>query len=128
VLVGEFVHSDGLLGVFDGQADDAPVGVQVEVDVFVEFAGLDRRLVGEFNQGGVGVGKVFDAHNVLLGLVSKVSVEEGIVDGFTVCEQDDAQGAVVHFGDACPTSYPPVGLPFFAQGVLDDALGSIRPG
>jgi hypothetical protein len=122
VLIGEFVHSGGLAGVLDGQADDAPVGVQVEVDVFVEFAGLDRRPVGEFDQGGVGVGKVSDSHSLLLGLVSKVSVEEGVVDGFTVCEQDDAQDAVVHFGDARPASYPPVGLPFFAQGVLDDAL------
>jgi len=127
VLISEFVHSDGLAGVFDGQADDAPVGVQVEVDVFVELAGLDRRPVGEFDQGGVGVGKVFDSHGLLLGLLSKVSVEEGIVDGFTVCEQDDAQGAVVHFGDARPASYPPVGLPFFAQGVLDDALDPFIP-
>jgi hypothetical protein len=128
VLIGEFVHSGGLAGVLDGQADDTPVGVQVKIDVFVELAGLDRRLVGEFDQGGVGVGKVFDSHGLLLSSVSKVSVKEGVVDGFTVCEQDDAQGAVVHFGDARPASYPPVGLPFFAQGVLDDALDPFVPG
>lgn len=59
-LVGEFVYSGGLPGVLDGQADDAPIGVQVEVDVFVELAGLDRRMVGEFDQGGIRIGKVFD--------------------------------------------------------------------
>jgi hypothetical protein len=127
VLIGEFVHSDSLPGVFDGQADDAPVGVQVEVNVFVKLAGLDRRPVGEFDQGGVGISKVFDSHGLLLSLVSKVSVKEGVVDGFTVCEQDDAQGAVVHFGDARPASYPPVGLPFFTLGVLDDVLDPFVP-
>jgi hypothetical protein len=40
--------------------------VLIEVDVFVELAGLDRRLVGEFDQGGVGVGKVSDSHGLLL--------------------------------------------------------------
>jgi hypothetical protein len=108
VLIDEFVHSDGLPSMFDGQADDAPLSVQVKVDVFVELAGLDWRLVGEFDQGGISIGKVFDSHSLLLGLLSKVSVEEGIVDGFTVCKQDDAQGAVVHLGNARPASYPPV--------------------
>ena len=40
MLVGKFVYSGGLPGVLDSQADDTPVGVQVEVDVLVEFAGL----------------------------------------------------------------------------------------
>ena len=70
MLVRKFVYSGSLPGVLDSQADDTPVGVQVEVDVLVEFAGLDRRPVGQFDQGGISIGKILDARSLLLRMCS----------------------------------------------------------
>ena len=97
-LIGELVHPGGLLGVLDGQADDAPVGVQVKVDVFVEFARFDRRAGGEFDQRRIGVGKVFDAHSSLYTLLGQPSPFSQI------------RGHITYF----PMIENPKGLSFFA--------------
>ena len=39
----------------------------------------------------------------------------------TVFEQDDTQSTVLHFGNTRPAPYPPIGLTFFSQGMLDGA-------
>jgi hypothetical protein len=64
---------------------------------------------------GVGISKVFDLHVLLL----EISVKEGIVHGFSVFQQDNAQCPLIHAGNPCPLSYSTVGLPFFTQRPLD---------
>jgi hypothetical protein len=109
--------------MFNRHADHVAVLVQIQVDVFAQFARFDRRIAGKFNQRGVGIFKVFDSH----GLLHKVSVKESVVDGLAVFEQDDAQNAILHFCDPRPTANPAVGLNFLAQGVLNDALNPFIP-
>ncbi|MDO9129974.1 MAG: hypothetical protein Q7U34_08915 [Anaerolineales bacterium] len=49
------------------------------------------------------------------------------MNGLALFEQDDAQCAVLHFGDASLTSNPPVSLAFFPQRISDDALNPFIP-
>jgi hypothetical protein len=114
-LVGKLIHLGGLLGVFNGQANNAPVSVQVKVDVFVEFARFHRRTGGEFYQCRISVGKVFNMHRSLL----QITLEEGVVHSLAIFKQDDAQRAVVHFRDEHPAPYSPLGLSLFSPGLLD---------
>jgi hypothetical protein len=62
--------------MFNRNANHVAVLVQIQVNVFVEFARFDRRVAGKFNQRGVGIFEVFDSHGLLL----KVSIKEGIVN------------------------------------------------
>jgi hypothetical protein len=109
--------------MFNRNADHVAVLVQIQVDVFAEFARFDRRVAGKFNQRGVGIFKVFNSHGLLL----KVSVKESVVDGLAVLKQDDPQYAVFHFWDPRPTANPAVGLNFLAQRVLNNSLDPFIP-
>jgi hypothetical protein len=109
--------------MFNRNADHVAVFVQIQVDVFVQFARFDRRVAGKFNQRGVGIFKVFDSHGLLL----KVSVKESVVNGPAVLEQDDPQHTVFHFWDPRPTANPAIGLDFLAQWVLNDSLDPFIP-
>jgi len=104
--------------MFNGDADYITIAVQIQVNIFIEFARLNWRIGGKFNQCGVSIFKIFDSHGLLL----KVSVKEGVVNGLAVLEQDNSQCAIFHFGDARPTANSAIRLNFLAQWILNNAL------
>jgi hypothetical protein len=108
--------------MFNRNADHVTVAVQIQVDVFAEFARFDRRVGGKFDQGGIGIFKVFDPHGLLL----KVSVKEGVMNSLAIFKQNDPQNTVFHFCDPRPTANPAVGLNLLAQRVLNDPLSGLK--
>lgn len=55
------MHIRVTLSVLNGQADDVPVGVQIDVQVLAQFARLDRG-AAELNQRGIRIGEVPDVY------------------------------------------------------------------
>jgi len=104
--------------MFNRDANHITVPVQIQVDIFAEFARFDGRIGGKFNQCGIGIFKVFDTHGLLL----KISVKEGIVNGLAVLKQDHPQCAVFHFYDPRPTANSAIGLDFFTQWISNHSL------
>lgn len=61
-LVGEFLESGVVAGVFDGHADEVAMAVKVNVNIFADLPGLGRLLVRKLEQGRIRVREIFYSH------------------------------------------------------------------